>query len=157
MRWKHPSGCMWISELPIKIFFIWRSSPQWVRAYSFSRFLDHTRRITVGRTPLDEWSARRREEIRLEVLIIYCDLRAVTAKPENGINRKTRWPVIELRIKKWKNRDILIDACNLLFYVRCMGRHYKPQDCCIKSSAGFSSTSLAMSLIRENMVSVMFV
>jgi len=23
------------------------------------RFLDHTRRTTVGRTPLDEWSARR--------------------------------------------------------------------------------------------------
>jgi hypothetical protein len=30
-------------------------------ATSFLRFLDHTqRRITVGRTPLDEWSARRR-------------------------------------------------------------------------------------------------
>jgi len=29
---------------------------------SFTRFLDHTqRRITVGRTPLDEWSARRRD------------------------------------------------------------------------------------------------
>ena len=29
---------------------------------SFLRFLDHTqRRITVGRTPLDEWSARRRD------------------------------------------------------------------------------------------------
>jgi len=30
-------------------------------ASSFLRFLDHTqRRTTVGRTPLDEWSARRR-------------------------------------------------------------------------------------------------
>jgi hypothetical protein len=30
-------------------------SPQWARASSFTRFLDHTqRRITVGRTPLDE-------------------------------------------------------------------------------------------------------
>jgi hypothetical protein len=29
---------------------------------SFFRFLDHTqRRTTVGRTPLDEWSARRRD------------------------------------------------------------------------------------------------
>jgi len=28
----------------------------------FTRFLDHTqRRTTVGRTPLDEWSARRRD------------------------------------------------------------------------------------------------
>jgi len=38
------------------------NSPQWARATSFTRFLDHTRRhTTVGRTPLDEWSARRRD------------------------------------------------------------------------------------------------
>jgi len=31
-------------------------------ASTFMRFLDHTqRRTTVGRTPLDEWSARRRD------------------------------------------------------------------------------------------------
>jgi hypothetical protein len=37
-----------------------RESPQWFRASSFTSFLDHTqRRTTVGRTPLDEWSARR--------------------------------------------------------------------------------------------------
>ena len=40
----------------------WRNSPQWVMASSFTRFLDHTqRRTTVGRTPLDEWSARCRD------------------------------------------------------------------------------------------------
>ena len=40
----------------------WRDSPQWARASSFTRFLDHTqRRTTVGRTPLDEWSVRRRD------------------------------------------------------------------------------------------------
>ena len=39
----------------------WRNSPQWARASSFTRFLDHTRHTTVGRTPLDEWSARRRD------------------------------------------------------------------------------------------------
>ena len=44
------------------IFIVWRNSPQRARASSFKRFLDHTqRRITVGRTPLDEWSARRRD------------------------------------------------------------------------------------------------
>jgi hypothetical protein len=33
----------------------WPDSPQWTRASSFTRFLDHTqRRITVGGTPLDE-------------------------------------------------------------------------------------------------------
>jgi len=43
-------------------FFLWRCGPTRTKASSFSRFLDHTqRRITVGRTPLDEWSARRRD------------------------------------------------------------------------------------------------
>jgi hypothetical protein len=42
--------------------FIWCNSPQWVMASSFTRFLDYTQwRTTVGRTPLDEWSARRRD------------------------------------------------------------------------------------------------
>ena len=39
----------------------WRNSPQWARASSFTRFLDHTqRRTTVGRTPLGKGSSRRR-------------------------------------------------------------------------------------------------
>jgi len=39
----------------------WRCGPTRAMASSFTRFLDHTqRRTTVGRTPLDEWSARRR-------------------------------------------------------------------------------------------------
>jgi hypothetical protein len=43
-------------------FFSLRDSPQWARASSFTRFLDHTqRRTTVGRTPLDESSARSRD------------------------------------------------------------------------------------------------
>jgi len=37
------------------------TAPQWARA-SFTRFPDHTqRRTTVGKTPLDEESARRRD------------------------------------------------------------------------------------------------
>ena len=38
------------------IFFSFGApAPQWARAASFTRFLDHTqRRTTVGRTPLDE-------------------------------------------------------------------------------------------------------
>jgi hypothetical protein len=60
-----------VTAIPIKypkltaairsIFFsFWHNSPQWVRTSSFTRFLDHTqRRTTVGRAPLDEWSARR--------------------------------------------------------------------------------------------------
>ena len=43
-------------------FFLWHNSPQWARASSFTRFLDHTqRRTTVSRSPLNEWSARRRD------------------------------------------------------------------------------------------------
>ena len=41
---------------------LWRCDPTRVMASSFLRVLDHTqRRTTVGRTPLDEWSARRRD------------------------------------------------------------------------------------------------
>ena len=40
---------------------LWRCDPTRVMASSILRFLDHTqRRTTVGRTPLDEWSARRK-------------------------------------------------------------------------------------------------
>ena len=43
-------------------FLLWRCDPTRVMASSFLRFLDHTqRRTTVGRTPLDKWSARRRD------------------------------------------------------------------------------------------------
>ena len=36
--------------------------PQWAKVSSLSRVHDHTqRRTTVGRTPLDKWSARRRD------------------------------------------------------------------------------------------------
>ena len=43
-------------------FLLWRCNPTRVMAFSFLRFLDDTqRRTTVGRTPLDEWSALRRD------------------------------------------------------------------------------------------------
>jgi len=43
-------------------FFLWRCDPTRVMASSFLMFLDHTqRRSTVGRTPLEEWSARHRD------------------------------------------------------------------------------------------------
>jgi len=50
------------STTPARNVCFWRDNPQWVMASSFMRFLDHTqRRITVGRTPLDELSVRRRD------------------------------------------------------------------------------------------------
>ena len=46
-------------------------SPQWARASSFTRFQGHTQRRTIiGRTPLDEWSALRRD-LYLTTLNIY--------------------------------------------------------------------------------------
>jgi len=45
-----------------RVCFLWRCGPTRAMASTFLRFLDHTqRRTTVGRTPLDEWSARRRD------------------------------------------------------------------------------------------------
>jgi hypothetical protein len=46
----------------IIFFFLWRCGPARVVAPSFLKLLDHTqRRTTVGMTPLDKWSARRRD------------------------------------------------------------------------------------------------
>ena len=52
-----PSSTSFGSSIPL----LWRCGPTRAMASSFLTFLDHTqRRITVGRTPLEEWSARRR-------------------------------------------------------------------------------------------------
>jgi len=54
--YRHPiaSYCLFVC--------FWRNSPPWARTSSFLRFLDHKqRRTTVGRTPVDEWLARRRD------------------------------------------------------------------------------------------------
>jgi hypothetical protein len=67
--WVSPDGQMQvISTLALYaayisfLSFFWQNSSQWVMVSSFTRFLHHTqRRTTVGRTPLDEWSARRRD------------------------------------------------------------------------------------------------
>jgi len=50
-------------QVAISLFVcFWCNSPQWARASSFTRFLDHKQwRTTVGTTPLDEWSAHRRD------------------------------------------------------------------------------------------------
>jgi hypothetical protein len=42
-------------EVHCRAFYFWHDSPQWARASSFTRFLDHTQQSTiVGRDPLDE-------------------------------------------------------------------------------------------------------
>ena len=60
-EWYYPAT-MFCPYLQYLFVCFWRDSPQWARVSSFTRFLDHTqRRTTVGRTPLDEWSASRRD------------------------------------------------------------------------------------------------
>jgi hypothetical protein len=50
------------TDVSRNFFFTWRCSPAPAMASSFTRFLDHTqRRTTIGKTPLDQWSARRRD------------------------------------------------------------------------------------------------
>jgi len=45
-----------------KHFFFGATASQWARSSSFTRFQKHTQRhTTVGKTPLDEWLARRRD------------------------------------------------------------------------------------------------
>ena len=48
----------WYVTVVGRFFFFLQQPPQWARASSFTRFLNHTD-TTLGRTPLDEWSARR--------------------------------------------------------------------------------------------------
>jgi len=65
-------------------------------ASSFLRFLDHTqRRTTVGRTPLDVWSARRR------------DLYLTTHKSPGGIRTYdlSRRAAVDLRLRLRGHRD----------------------------------------------------
>ena len=60
--------------------FLWRCGPTRAMASSFLRFLNHTqRRITVGRTPLDELSAR---------------LRDLYLRTHNTHNRQTSMPPV---------------------------------------------------------------
>jgi len=50
-----------IMQVTARKYLFLARQPLWGRASPFTRFLDHSqRRTTVDRTPLDEWSARRR-------------------------------------------------------------------------------------------------
>ena len=53
-RWKIFRQPCWLITRRLLMSYIYME-------HLFLMFLDHTRRSTVGRTPLDEWSARRRD------------------------------------------------------------------------------------------------
>ena len=75
----------WLYNRPFSFLLVCASvfdtrAHQWGRISSFTRFLDHTqRRIRVGRTPLDEWSIRRRD---------------LYLTSHNNQNRKTSMPLV---------------------------------------------------------------
>jgi hypothetical protein len=79
-------------------FFLWRCDPTRVTASSFLRFLDPTqRRTTVGRTPLDESSARRRHLY----LTTHNTLHRQTSMPIHWIRTYdlSRWAAVDLRLR----------------------------------------------------------
>ena len=88
----------------------WRDSPQWAKASSLTRFLDHTqRRTTVSMTSLDEWLARRRD--------LYLTTRNThnrqTSMPPGGIRtHNLRWrAAIDLRLRPrghWDRANVKI-------------------------------------------------
>jgi len=74
-------------------------SPQWPRASSITRFLDHTqRRTTVGGTPLDEWSPRSRD---LYLTTHNTHNRQASMPPSRGIrtHNLSRRAAAELRLR----------------------------------------------------------
>ena len=78
--------------LMVTFFPLWRWGPTRAMASSFLRFLNHTRRITVGRNTLDKWSARR------------TDLYLTT---HNTHNRQTTMPPGRIRTHNHSRRAAL--------------------------------------------------
>ena len=97
-------------------------SPPWARASSFTRFLDHIQRhITIGRTALDKWSARRRNLY----LTTHNTHNRQTSMPPSGIrtNNLSRRTAANLRLRSRGHWDRHIDIltliiCKVLFFSR---------------------------------------
>jgi len=76
--------------LRLQIFFKLGATapPQWARASSFTRFLDHTQpRTTVGRIPLDEWPARHRHLPENTQHLIQTDIHASSGIRNHNLSR----------------------------------------------------------------------
>ena len=93
--------------LELCLCFILRACPQCARASSFVRFIDHTqRRTTVGRTPLDKWSARRRDLYLTTHTTFTTDIRAPGGIRTHILSRLT---VADPRLRQrghWDESDI---------------------------------------------------
>ena len=100
-------------------FLLWLYDPTRVMASSLLRFLDHTQqRTTVGRTPLDEWSARRRDLY----LTTHNTHNRQTSMPPDGIRTRdlNRGAAADLRLRPrdhWDRLSIMIRVCKLWFFL----------------------------------------
>jgi hypothetical protein len=100
------------TALPL-LFFLWRCDPTWVMASSFLRLLDHTqRRTTFGMTPLNVWSARRRDLY----LTTHNTHNRQTSMPPGGIwtHDLSRQAAPELRLRWRGHWDRRINTTTLL-------------------------------------------
>jgi hypothetical protein len=58
----HSCAVRLVNRVPPPATLQWRNNPQWAQAISLSGLHDHTQtHTTLGRTPLDKWSAWRRD------------------------------------------------------------------------------------------------
>ena len=116
--------------LRMYILYLWNSpfffskSPQWAMASSFTRFLDHTqRRTTVGRTPVDEWSARRRD------LYLATHTTLITEKHPRWSKRNWSDDITnELRVLMLIMETDLRNTCTLYedFLLECIVTKWRP-------------------------------
>jgi hypothetical protein len=86
--------------ITIYFYFLWLCSPAWAMASSFTRFLDHTQwRATVSRTPLDEWSAHRRD------LYLTTHTTNIHVSSRIQTHNRSRRAAIELRLRPHSHWD----------------------------------------------------
>ena len=120
------SNYVWCQHTAIVFLFVcfWRNSPQWARASSFTRFLDHTQWCnTVSRTPLDEWSAHRRD---LYLTKHNTHNRQTSVLP-SGIRTHdlSRWVAADIRLRPcghWDRQYLSVETCKYLFisFLTCL-------------------------------------
>jgi hypothetical protein len=102
-------------------FLFWRnSSPpsQWAKASSDTRFLDHTQpRTTVGRTTLDEWSARRRD---LYLTTQNTHTQQTDIHDPGGIrtHNLSRGATSDLRLRPRGHNKVALDE-KVIYWIKC--------------------------------------
>ena len=93
------------------LFVFGATAHQWARASSFTRFLDPTqRRTTVGRNPLNKWSARRRDLCTLLHTTLTIDIYALGGiRTHNSSKRAAADP----RLRTRSHWDRLMCSCRI--------------------------------------------